>query len=175
MVKFALLSVYREIAILSEYVPCCGGTSSTGANNGILNDMEKHQESSRPTELRIQVSGDTVEHLFVNAADALADILSPNRYANIASTEHIRVESADRDAALVDFLNALLTRSHAEHSVFIPGSVTLSSAQEKIMVEAVMRRYIVPALKQDIRAVAQQELHIVQTQGAWQTPVTFNL
>ena len=128
-----------------------------------------------PAELHIQVSGDTVEHLFVNAAEALADILSPNRYANIASTEHIRVESVNRDAALVDLLNELLTRSHAERSVFIPGTVTLSSAQDKMMVEAIMRRYIVPAFEQDIKAVVDREGIIVQKGGAYQTAVKFDL
>lgn len=140
-----------------------------------MGDMEQHQESGRPAELRIQVSGDTVEHLFVNAADALADILSPNRYANIASTERMRVASTDRDAALADLLNELLTRSHAEHSVYIPGSVTLSGAQENLMVEAVMRRYIVPAFEQDIKKVAQRELHIIQKEGVWQTAIMFDL
>ena len=137
--------------------------------------MKKYRELSHPAELRIQVTGGTVEHLFVNAAEALADILSPNRYANIASTEHIHVDSIDRDAALVDFLNELLTRSHTERSVFIPGTVTLSSAQGKIMVEAVMRRYIVPAFEEDIKAVTHQDMHIVQKGGTWQTSIVFDI
>ena len=137
--------------------------------------MKTHREFDHPAELRIQVSGDTVEHLFVNAAEALADILSPNRYANIASTEHIRVESVDRDAALVDLLNELLTRSHTERSVFIPGTVTLSSAQDKMMVEAVMRRYIVPAFEEDIKAVTSRDVNIARKDGVYQTSIKFDL
>jgi len=140
-----------------------------------MNHMKTHRELSNPAELRIQVSGDTVEHLFVNAAEALADILSPNRYANIASTEHIRVESVDRDAALVDLLNELLTRSHAERSVFIPGTATLSSAQDKLIVEAAMHRYIVPAFEQDIKAVTHQDVHIARKDGIYQTSIVFGL
>lgn len=137
--------------------------------------MKTYRELSHPAELRIQVSGDTVEHLFVNATEALADILSPNRYANIASTEHIHVESVDRDAALVDLLNELLTKSHTERSVFIPGTVVLTSAQGNMTVEAVMRRYIVPAFEQDIKAVTHQDVHIVQKEGIYQTSIVFDI
>lgn len=137
--------------------------------------MKTYRELDHPAELRIQVSGNTVEHLFVNAAEALADILSPNRYANIASTEHISVESVDRDAALVDLLNELLARSHTERSVFVPGSVTLSSAEGKMTAEAVMRRYLIPAFDQDIKAVTHQDVHIAQKDGTWQTAIVFDI
>ena len=137
--------------------------------------MKQHRELGHPVELRIQAQGDTVEHLFVNATEVLADILSPNRYANIASTEHIHVESADRDAALVDLLNKLLIRSRAAHSVFVPGTVTLSSAEGKMIAEAVMHRYLVPAFDQDIKAATRQDVHIVQTNSAWQTAIVFDM
>jgi len=141
----------------------------------VYNTMKPYRELDHPAELRIQVEGDTVEHLFVNAVEALADILSPNRYANIASTETIEVESVDRDAALVDFLNELLARSHTEKSVFIPGTVTLSSEEEKMMVKGVMRRYLVPAFDQDIKAVTHQDMHIDRNNGMYRTAIVFDI
>lgn len=142
---------------------------------GILDDMKKFRESDHAAELRIQVSGDTVEHLFVNAAEALADILSPNRYASVASTERISVESMDKDAALVDFLNELLTHSHTERSVYLPESVTLASAQGRTTVKAVMHRYSIPTFEEDIKAVTHQDVHIAQKEDMWQTDLVFDI
>lgn len=141
----------------------------------ILDNMKTYRELDHPAELRIQVSGDTVEHLFVNAAEALADILSPNRYASIASTERISVESMDKDAALVDFLNELLTHSHTERSVYLPESVTLVSTQGKMTVEAVMYRYNIPAFEEDIKAVTHQDVCIAQKEDMWQTNLVFDI
>lgn len=137
--------------------------------------MKNYQAVGHPAELRIQVSGDTVEHLFMNAADAMADIMASDRYASIASTERIHVTAVDRDAALVDFLNELLTQSHIERSVHIPESVTITEEGRKVSVDAVMRRYLVPAFDEDIKAVTHQDVNIEQKKGKWETALVFDI
>ena len=137
--------------------------------------MKKDQATSHPAELRIQVTGDTVEHLYINAADAMADMLSSKRYANIASTEKIAVRSADREAALVDFLNEVLAQSHIERSVYIPGTVTVTEKGGGVNVEASMHRYLVPAFDEDIKAVAHQDVHIKHKKGVWETDLVFDI
>lgn len=137
--------------------------------------MKNYQEVSHPAELRIEVSGDSIEHLFVNAADAMADIMAHDRYASIASTERVTTTSADKNAALVDFLNELLAQSHIERSVHIPESITINDRKEGVVVEAVMRRYLVPAFDEDIKAVTHQDVNIEQKEGKWETTIVFDI
>lgn len=137
--------------------------------------MKKYQVISHPAELRIQVSGDTVEHLFVNAADAMADIMAKNRYASVASTERIMITSVDKNAALVDFLNELLAQSHIERSVHIPESVAIKEGEREVSVEVVMRRYLVPAFDEDIKAVTHQDVDIEHKEGKWETTLVFDI
>lgn len=137
--------------------------------------MKKYQAVSHPAELRIQVSGDTVEQLFINAADAMADILAADRYASIASTERITVTAIDNNAALVDFLNELLAQSHIERSVHIPESVTIKEDKNGVKVESVMRQYLVPAFDEDIKAVTHQDVHIEHKKTKWETTLVFDI
>ena len=137
--------------------------------------MKLYRELNHPAELRIQVSGDTVEHLFVNAADALADILSTNRYATVVATEHVQVRSIDQDAALVDFLNEILMRSHAQRAVYVPESVTMVSEEQGIIIDAVVHRYAIPAFDEDIKAVTHQDVSIAQSGAEWKTTLVFDI
>lgn len=137
--------------------------------------MKKYQTASHPAELRIQVSGDTVEHLYINAADAMADILSSKRYANIASTEKIVVTAGDQEEALVDFLNEVLAQSHIERSVYIPVTICVTEEKGKVSVEASMQRYLVPAFDEDIKAVTHQDVHIKHKKGVWETDLVFDI
>jgi SHS2 domain-containing protein len=137
--------------------------------------MKKDTMADHPVELRIVVMGDTIEHLFMNAADAMADILAKNRYASIVSTDRIDMVSVDKSAALVDFLNGLLAQSHIERAVHIPESVTIEEAEGKVTVQAVMRRYLVPAFDESIKAVAYRDVRIEHKKGKWEATLVFDL
>lgn len=133
--------------------------------------MEKKQESGHSGELLIKISGDTIEHLFVNAADAMADILSIKRYANVASTEHMRVESDTEDAGLVNFLDKVLAQSYAKQSVYVPESINVSDKKGIKVIEAVMRRYLVPAFEGKIVSVKKESVHIGRKGKVLQTKI----
>lgn len=137
--------------------------------------MKNYQAAGHSAELRIRVSGDTLDQLFINAADAMADIMARDRYASIASTERIHVVSVDRVTALVDFLNELLTQSHTERSVHIPESVTITEEGGKVSVDAVMRRYLVPAFDEDIKTVTHQGANIEHKKGGLETALVFDI
>ncbi|AKM78041.1 MAG: Protein archease [Candidatus Wolfebacteria bacterium GW2011_GWE1_48_7] len=137
--------------------------------------MKKYTVMGHPAELRIQVLGDTIEHVFMNAADAMADIMARDRYASVSSTERVSTKSVDRDAALVDFLNELLAQSHVERSVHIPESVVITEENKTVKVEAIMRRYLVRAFDEDIKAVTHQDVRIEHREGKWRTTLVFDI
>lgn len=137
--------------------------------------MKSYKEIEHPAELKIQVAGETLDQLFINAAEAMADIMAHERYANIASTEQVSVESVDKNAALVDFLNELLAQSHIERSVHVPETVSVKEEKDKVIVEATMRRYLVTAFDEDIKAVTDRDVDIGYGKGVWETAIVFTV
>jgi len=90
---------------------------------------------SHTADLRLEVFGKTIEELFRNAAEALAQILSPRSeksLPDLSSTtrrqagewhpnvpkEKIEIQSTNINTLLVDFLNEILAKSQIEKAVY---------------------------------------------------------
>jgi SHS2 domain-containing protein len=68
----------------------------------------KYRQLSHTADLAWRLRGDSLPELFENAAAALVATMTDRRYLRRRETQRIVVESPDREALLVDWLNYLL-------------------------------------------------------------------
>ncbi|MCX5894063.1 MAG: archease, partial [Deltaproteobacteria bacterium] len=68
----------------------------------------KYQQLPHTADLAWRIRGDSLPELFENAAEALVATMTDRRYLRRLEKREIAVESPDREALLVDWLNYLL-------------------------------------------------------------------
>jgi SHS2 domain-containing protein len=68
----------------------------------------KYRQLSHTADLAWRIRGDSLPELFENAAGALVATMTDRRYLRRLEKREITVESPDREALLVDWLNYLL-------------------------------------------------------------------
>jgi SHS2 domain-containing protein len=148
---------------------------------------KKYEILEHPAELRLKIYGKTIEELFMNAAEAMADILATRdkRQAEKAKKENIKIQSADLDSLLVDFLSEILAKSQISKAVYLVSSIKYpafadasagrqaSGGQAGLEVE--LTGYPVDHFDEDIKAVTYQDLNIQKINDIWQTEIVFDI
>ncbi|MBA3540528.1 MAG: archease [Deltaproteobacteria bacterium] len=77
--------------------------------------FEQEPESG---EVRIHVEGETLEDVFVEAARALSELIGSPTEDPPGPWQHVIVDSVNRDALLVAYLNDLVERSEIDHLLY---------------------------------------------------------
>lgn len=139
---------------------------------------KKYEILEHPAELRLKIYGKTLEELFSNAAEAMADILKydpkPRIHPN-APKEEIQIQSVDINALLVDFLSEILAKSQINKAVYQVSSVKCQASNRQANLEAELVGYSIEHFKEDIKAVTYQDLNIQKIDGIWQTILVFDI
>lgn len=162
--------------------------------------MVKYRILSHTADLRLEVFGKTLEELFKNAAEAIADILHkrPKKselHPNVPK-EKIKIESINLNTLLVDFLNEILAKSQINKAVYFVKKINIRTSDvpniknlnfrtsdvQNIELEAGLAGYKVDKFDEDIKAVTYHEVDIQQTTNGkrsttkiWQTKLVLDI
>ncbi len=140
---------------------------------------KKYEILEHPAELRLRIYGKTLEELFSNAAEAMAQILSPSAIKSelrIKNLElRIKIKSVDISSLLVDFLSEILAKSQINKSVYLVSNVNCQMSDVKAELKTTLIGYPVDHFDEDIKAVTYQDLNIQKIDGIWQTVLVFDI
>ncbi|MEE8131463.1 MAG: archease [Candidatus Paceibacterota bacterium] len=152
----------------------------------------KYEILSHPAELRLRIYGKTIEELFINAVEAMAQILSTKtknlklppspRLRRAGKTKSqklktkIKIQSVDVNALLVDFLNEILAKSQINKTVYLVSSIKHQALNKKeYQLEAELTSYPIKRFDEDIKAVTYQDVDIKLKANRWQTELVFDI
>jgi SHS2 domain-containing protein len=148
----------------------------------------KYKILEHPAELRLRIFGKTIEELFSNAAEVMAQILSaeaakskiknqkPRRRTSTLrdkSKIKIKVESDDINTLLVDFLSEILAKSQINKCVYLVSDIKIDASN--FMLHASCIYFPVERFDEEIKAVTYQDLNIQKIDGIWQTILVFDI
>lgn len=129
---------------------------------------------SHTADLRLELSGKTLEELFISGAEALARILKPNYEAGIVNyelSEKIKIKSLNINTLLVDFLNEILAKSYINKAIY---KVKLLKLKDGIA-EAELIGQKVGGFNEDIKAVTYHEADIKKEKGILKTKLILDI
>lgn len=128
---------------------------------------------SHTADLRIKLTADSLKNLFKEAARTVAKILSKNPKGEVSAARKISVNSPDRTALLIDFLNEILTLSQINKEVY--SKITFSEFSENHL-GAKIEGVKVDGFNEDIKAATYHEADIKQNKDAqWETILVFDI
>lgn len=146
----------------------------------------KYEILEHPAELRLRIYGKTLEELFSNAAEAMADILSskfkevqpPKVNRQYLEVEPLKIESIDINSLLVDFLSEILAKSQINRAVYLVSNIDVKGQRSKVKSQAgaELIGYPIERFDEDIKAVTYYGVDIKKNpQGIWQTEVVLDV
>ncbi len=115
----------------------------------------KYKILSHTADLRLEVYGKTIEELFKNAAEALADIQKKGAVGRELK-ERIAVEAASQSALLVDFLNDILAKSQINKAVYRVDSLDFAGNKLTAKISGAK----VEKFDEDVKAVTYHEADV---------------
>jgi len=127
-------------------------------------------------DLRMRVWGDTLESLFLDAVKGMMGVLKENPNDKIQMTNvkrEIKLQSSDKTALLVDFLNEILSQAQTNKEIY--PEIILKKLSET-GIEAELNGIPVEGFDEDIKAVTYHEAEIKKNpQGQWETMLVFDI
>lgn len=153
--------------------------------------MKKYEILPHPAELRLRIYGKTVEELFINAAEAMADILKrdlkskevqpPQINRQYLEVEPLNIKSVDINSLLVDFLSEILAKSQINKCVYLISGLKLNA--KRYALNTICTGYPVDRFDEDIKAVTYQDVNIqleseilnLKSKKVWQTDLVFDI
>lgn len=136
----------------------------------------KYKISSHTADLRLEIYGKTLEELFVNAAEALADILAGHKPPLLhikEAKEKIEIRSVSLNALLVDFLNEILARSQINKAIYRVHDSKVIMHDSRLEAELVGAK--VSKFDKDVKAVTYHEAEIKNESGTWKTKLVLDI
>ncbi len=123
-------------------------------------------------DIRMQVTGKTLEELFCGAVAGMMELLDGKSAAEDFVVEAVAVQAQDRTVLLIDFLNEILTRALTEKRVYrVVRFSELSETRAACEVEG----RSVASFQEDIKAVTYHEASVEKKGGIWETVVIFDV
>ena len=136
----------------------------------------KYRQLSHTADLAWRIWGGDLPELFENAAAALVATMTDRRYLRRREKREIAVESADREALMVDWLNHLLYLFDVEGFLgrdFQVQSLTPQRLEARVIGEGFdATRH---PERTGVKAATHHQLSIVPARGGWQATVVLDL
>ena len=142
----------------------------------------KYKILEHRADIKIKVSGKTLEELFKNSVFAMAEILFKGmdvKSDNFKLKKIITTKSADREVLLVDFLNDVLGGSQINQAIY-PEVKLVDFQPDGIKgvsyLKAEISGYAIERFDEDIKAVTYHDLRIHQSKnGIWEATILFDV
>lgn len=124
-------------------------------------------------DIRLLISAATVEALFEDALLGLMDVIGGETARGSERREEVRLETVDRTALLVDFLNHALLQCHLRHERYTAAS--FASLSETSLV-ATLTSVPAGAFHEDVKAVTYHEANVRRGEdGEWRTSIVLDI
>ncbi len=136
----------------------------------------KYWQLPHTADLAWRIRGESLPELFENAAGALTSTMTDRRYLRRREKRQIAVESADREALMVDWLNHLLYLFDVEG--FLGREFHVTSLTDRRLEAVAWGEGFDPERhpeKTAIKAATYHHLEIGPRDGGWQATVILDL
>lgn len=138
--------------------------------------MNKYTFLPHTADIRLQVTGASLEQLFENALNGMNYIIKPglnDDVKNFDVHEKINIKSIDSSVLLIDFLSQVLTLDHLRHAVFCKINWYYLNPKEA---SAEISGNRVENFDDDIKAVTYHEVNIHRSEsGLLKTVIVFDI
>lgn len=135
--------------------------------------MKPFELLAHTADLRLKVNGASLKELFVNAIKGLAYILHhQEKYPTPKRQRGLKVQSADLDSLLVDFLSEALSKSQIHHEVYWDAHILDLSETE---VEAELLGDVVEIFDEDIKAITYHGVEIKKEKGYYTVTLVLDI
>jgi SHS2 domain-containing protein len=124
-------------------------------------------------DVKLLARGHTLEDVFVNAACGLMAFMFGDEILNARpdGRESITIESADREALLVDWLAEILYRAASRYHAYVDFRIR-TMGERRLAADVGVAA---AAALDDVKAVTHHELAIRKTDDRWEAVVVFDL
>ena len=136
----------------------------------------KYRQLPHTADLAWRIRGETLPELFENAAGALVATMTDRRYIRRLEKREIEVESPDREALLVDWLNRLLYLFDV--AGFLGREFQVTALTDRRLRATAWGEVFDPERhpeKTAIKAATYHHLEIVPREDGWQATVILDL
>jgi SHS2 domain-containing protein len=131
------------------------------------------------TDIGIDISGDSLEELFIAGAEGMFDIIIENPGGCDSLVREIELSSGTANELLVDWLSELLYLFDAEGIIATNFEVSIAKKQEVLYLSGKVhfRRFDSKAdiAKNEIKAVTYYKVNVKREGDIYSTPVIFDL
>ena len=137
--------------------------------------MRSNKELGHTADVRLQVEGDTLKELFTAAVEGMAAIIKNDSCEENENhiEESILISSLDSTKLLIDFLSAILTKSHINETIYCRAEFHELSENN---VKATIYGHKVEDFDEDIKAVTYHEADIQKNEkGNFETIILFDI
>jgi SHS2 domain-containing protein len=140
--------------------------------------MSHYKLFDHTADIGVEVTGRTRKELFVNAAEALFDVMLESKSGDVSAKKRktITVEGADVADLLINFLRELLYLFNGEH--FITGSceimkLTKQELQARLTGESFNNKK--HWIKTEIKAVTYSGVKVERLKSGWRARIIFDV
>jgi len=129
------------------------------------------------SEIELELRAPTMTELFVQAGEALADLMLGEGHAlppgPLAAPVTVTLEAADAPALLIAWLEELIYRADADHAVFTRFDIT---SLEERRLTATLRGFMPADLRNPVKAATYHGLHIDRdTDGSFTSTIVLDV
>ena len=125
------------------------------------------------------LTGGTLEELFLSAAQALTDTITELSAVQPAVTQSVTLESGAVEDLLVDWLNELLYRFEVQNVLFADGSVTVEDRAGHWHLNAAVAGEPYDPARHPVRVLVKSAtyhgLKVTHEQGTWGARIVFDI
>ena len=140
--------------------------------------MSNYKFFDHTADIGIEVTGRTRKELFVNAAEALFDVMIENKTGEVAANKQtkITVEGLDIADLLINYLRELLYLFNGEK--FMTGSCEIIQFTNKEIQARLTGESFNPKkhlIKNEIKAVTYSGLNVEKNKSGWKASIIFDV
>ena len=125
------------------------------------------------------LTGRTVEELFVSAAQALTDTITHLEAVRPVVTQSVTLESGALDDLLVDWLNELLYRFEVQNVLVSDATVTIAHAADRWHLGGTIAGELFDSARHPSRVLVKSAtyhgLHVTEGSGGWTARIVFDI
>jgi SHS2 domain-containing protein len=122
----------------------------------------RHEFLDHTSEVEVSLAAPSLAGLLAEAGRALAELLAGEVRQADGPVERVRLESADREALLVDWLNALIFLSETRKRVFTEFRFAQVGDQS---LEAEVRGFVPEGLRLPVKAATYHRVAVASSDG----------
>jgi SHS2 domain-containing protein len=141
-----------------------------------VNRRVKYRQIPHTADLAWRIWGNSLPELFENAARALTATMADLRFIRRSLTREVTLESIDREALLVDWLNHLLYLFDVDG--FLGRDFKITSLSPESLEARIEGEIFDPERHREktaVKAATYHHLEISQQEGRWQATVVLDL